>query len=218
MKFSFIAANTNRSYVYLRHFIINKMLPNEIFFYTKKLKKNILTLINQKKIKVTIFKTNNINNKTLIEKIKKSKNHNLIFSGYPGEIVNTKILKKKIIHSHPGKLPNFKGSTTIYYSILMKRAIYCTCLQINEKIDSGKILFVKKFKLPTKINSIESNYNDEIRAKTLIAYLKSKKKNIKIKLTNKMESSFSKTYYIAHPIIRQIVLDKKKLLALKKFL
>ena len=49
-----------------------------------------------------------------------------IYSGYPGVIIRDEeiLKKKKIVHFHPGKLPDFKGSTTIYYSVLKERKYF----------------------------------------------------------------------------------------------
>ena len=72
-----------------------------------------------------MIRSDSINSKLVVKKIIKSKFNNFIYSGYPGEIVKKFMLnKKKFIHFHPGKLPEFKGSTTIFYSILLKKKIF----------------------------------------------------------------------------------------------
>ena len=48
-----------------------------------------------------------------------------------------------------------------------------------KKIDEGKIMYIKKFKKPKDLKLLESKYDNEIRAKTLIEFLlKGKKKEI----------------------------------------
>ena len=115
------------------------------------------------------------------------------------------MLKNKLLHCHPGDLPEFKGSTTIYYSIILKK-ICVTIFLMNELIDEGKIVYKKYFDNPKKLKDIEGNFDNKIRALTLIEYIKNNKK---IKYPNLKFSNLP--YYIAHPIIRQLVLDKKKL-------
>ena len=67
----------------------------------------------------------------------------------------------------------------MYYSLLLTNKIYCTCIRLNEKIDEGKIMYIKKFKKPKDLKLLESKYDNEIRAKTLIEFLlKGKKRNI----------------------------------------
>ena len=77
---------------------------------------------------------------------------------------------------------------------------------MNELIDEGKIVYKKYFNSPKKLKDIEVNFDNKIRALTLIEYLTNKKK---IKYPKLKSTNLS--YYIAHPVIRQLVLDKKKL-------
>ena len=111
------------------------------------------------------------------------------------------------MHCHPGNLPEFRGSTTIYYSIIIKKKICVTIFELNKKIDNGKIRYKKFYKKPKKSINIEKNFDNKIRAITLVSYLKSKS-NHKFRKPTKTYMP----YYIAHPIIRMIVIDKKNLL------
>ena len=78
---------------------------------------------------------------------------------------------------------------------------------MNKKIDNGKIRYKKFYKKPKKSINIEKNFDNKIRAITLVSYLKSKS-NHKFRKPTKTYMP----YYIAHPIIRMIVIDKKNLL------
>ena len=99
----------------------------------------------------------------------------------------------------------FRGSTTIYYNIILKKEVCVSIIEINRKIDGGRILHKKKFKIPKKKILIEKDFDNIIRAKSLVSYLKlSVKKKPKIQKI----SSQAMPYYIAHPTIRQIVLNK----------
>ena len=145
------------------------------------------------------------------KEIVNSKIRKFIYSGYPGEIVKKQIIdRKNLIHCHPGRLPKFKGSTVIYYSLILTGKIFCSCIKLNSKIDEGKILIIKRFKKPKKIKTIEGKFDNKIRSMTLIAYLKSKKRKYKFSYSNK-----TLNYYIAHPIIRSIILNKSQLNFLK---
>ena len=52
---------------------------------------------------------------------------------------------------------------------------------MNKKIDSGKIVYKKYFKYPKKLKHIEENFDNEIRALTLVEFLKLKT-NLYIKI------------------------------------
>ena len=100
----------------------------------------------------------------------------------------------------------FKGSTTIYYSILLKKRICVTIFEMNKSIDKGKIIYKKYFDKPKNLISIEKNFDNKIRTMTLIEYLKKEKKTKFKKTRDKFLE-----YYIAHPLIRKIVIDKNNL-------
>ena len=49
-------------------------------------------------------------------------------------------LEKKFIHIHAGKLPQYRGSTTCYYSLLQERNICASVMFLNAQLDEGKVL------------------------------------------------------------------------------
>ena len=78
---------------------------------------------------------------------------------------------------------------------------------MSKGIDEGEIFYKKKFNLPKNKNTLNSFFDDKIRAETMIEFLKKGKKTYK----NKVKSKHIDTYYIAHPLIRGIALHKEKL-------
>lgn len=210
-KFNIIISNTRRSKKYIDILFLNKIYPQEIFYLDNKKDQKIKSALKQKILmykknyKIKFFSTESTNDLNFLKYVLKSKEKNIIFSGYPGDIIkNSKLLKKKnILHSHPGYLPKFKGSTTIYYSLLKINKIYCTTFIMNKKIDAGKILLRKEYEKPKNIKLIEDSYDDEIRAKNLLTTLK--KFN---SLKNKKIKNNYLPYYIIHPVLRQITFEK----------
>ena len=129
----------------------------------------------------------------------------ILFSGYNAEILkNKKILKKNIIHCHPGLLPKYRGSTVFYYSMLEMNRIDVSVFKMTKKIDEGRILFTKGYIFPKNKIDLENDFDHIIRAKTLVSFIKSKKNKFK-----KLNSKFDSFYYIAHPIIRSIILNPR---------
>ena len=198
-EFGLILANTKRSEIYLKYLQKHKIHPKCIIFYsTSQKSSNLNKLFKKYNSEIKIIKTNNINSKKFEKILTKLNINNFLFSGYPGEIIkNLKILKSyKIFHSHSGDLPSYKGSTTIYYSILNKDKIVCTTIILNHKIDEGEIVYKKNYPYPKK-NTIDF-YDYEIRIKNFIYYIKSKKKyNFKKTVNNNY-------FYKIHPILRNI--------------
>ena len=143
-EFNLLLANTNRSVDYVNYLKTKNLKPKKIIIYSKsKVKKKLI--INSFFNNIILFKTNDINNNKLVNYLLNLKEYYFIFSGYPAKIIKSSILldKKFIIHSHPGKLPEYKGSTTIIYSIIKQNKIWCSTIRMNEKIDGGKILILK---------------------------------------------------------------------------
>ena len=211
-KFAVLGGINNRSKIYLKSFKEQKLRPETIVLYGEKIDQKSINLMNKLFDGIKYINSRHAS----ILKIKKLfRNIDLdfiIFCGYPGEILKTKLfkdLKINILHSHTGKLPYFKGSTTIYYSILAMNKIYCSTFVITDIIDSGKILHVKEYPLPKNPSDIEDKYDHEIRAKNFIDIIK-KKKLSKSRKNIKNISKIEDYYFIAHPILRKITIEKIK--------
>jgi methionyl-tRNA formyltransferase len=210
MKFGLIISDTNRSKAYVNSLIKNLLLPEEVFFFSKKENKYFKHIFIKNKIKYYWINKDDINHYKVTSKILKSEFKNFIYSGYSGQIIRSEILKKKnLIHCHSGSLPKYKGSTTIFYSLIKENKIACSVFKMTEKIDTGKIYYIKKFNPPKNLNTINTRFDDNIRSKTIIDFLKKKKKIVKNK-------KYYDDYYIAHPFIRRLAINKASLLFIKK--
>lgn len=201
-----ILSDTNRSLFYIKELIKNKIEIKKIILYSEHYG-NVYKYIKKKKLdKILIFcKTKSVDSSNINKNLNRAKSEINIISTYPGEIVkNSSLLKKNLVHFHAGDLPEFKGSSTIYFTILQKKKICVTVFLMNKYIDKGKILYKKYFNYPKNLLSIEKSFDDKIRAQTLIAFLKFKN-NYKY---SKIKDRYL-PYYIAHPIIRNMVIKKK---------
>ena len=210
---SLILANTKRSYFYFNEIKKNKIYIDTIIFYSKK-NSELLELIKKYPLKKKLYflKTEDINSKLIVNLIIKIKSKFILFSGYSAEIVKYNALfKKNLIHCHPGLLPKYQGSTVIYYSLIEDKKINVSLFRLSKKIDQGEVLYTQNFKIPNKIISIEKNYDDKIRSKTLTSFLLSVKNNIK-----KQYSTDLNAYYIAHPCLRNILINPNYYLRNKK--
>lgn len=221
MNFGIIISSNSRSISYLRALIKNNISISKIIFLRDKNNKKvnqtifkILKNIKEKK-KIKIFDSKNINNSKISDYLNKTELKTFIvslYSGASGIIKNKNLLRrKKFIHSHPGKLPNYKGSTTIYYSILKEQKIWCDTFFLNEKIDEGNVILSKKYPLPRNIHHIEKDYDIKIRTDNLIQSIKklNLKKSMKVRVKAYKNLKKSKlNYYVIHPILRHIVYKK----------
>ena len=210
MKYYLILSNNERSYEYLKLLIKNKKKPIICVHLDLKNKKifrsKILNLINKEKINYKSFKSDNIDQKKIISFLLNLKEKIFVYSGYGGKIIKNKhILNKKILlHSHSGKLPEYKGSTTIYYSLIKNKKIYCTTFIMNNEIDKGRILLIKKYKLIKQIKNIDK-YDNQIRAENILFTLNNFNQLIKSK-RKYANADKNSHYFIIHPILRYIAL------------
>jgi len=91
----------------------------------------------------------------ILTEINKRKLNLICLAGYM-KILSKNFIKKykgKIINIHPSLLPKYKGIKT-YERILKnnEKITGCTVHYVNDKLDSGKIIIKKKFKISKKDN------------------------------------------------------------------
>lgn len=134
-----------------------------------------------------------------------------IYSGPGGAILRQSILNcgKRFLHVHPGIVPYFRGSTTIYYSLLMENQCGATALFLNEKIDGGPVLGTKSFPPPTDRTTIDLYYDPWIRAQLLVELLR------EYQLTGCFQekpqnTGDGETYFIIHPVLKHLAIMKSR--------
>ena len=151
--------------------------------------------------------TKEINSKNIFSQIKKIKNGTIIFSGFGGSIVGDKLLNTNnlFLHCHGGYLPNFKGSTTNYYSAIKDNSVGASTIFLNEKIDRGPILFRMKFRKPKYMQELDTIADSAARSIVLIKTLKQIIKKNKIKLQS--NKSKEDNYFIIHPILKHLAIN-----------
>ena len=130
-----VAAITTRSKCYIKEMIKSKLLPNYVLLLLNKNKvllpgqknatseKEIIDLLESANIQFGMLHNDNINSAEAIKTIMNRSEQVFIFSGYGGVILKEKTLAtgKKFLHVHGGYLPDYRGSTTNYYSLIILR-------------------------------------------------------------------------------------------------
>lgn len=204
--FGLLLSNTEKSYVYLKYLIANKIYPKKIYIYGNKKLKKLINLSN--KLNSNIIEVDTINDKIFQKYLSEDSLKIFIYSGYPGEIIkNEKLLKKKIIiHCHPGDLPKFRGSTTVFYSILFKNSVTYTVFRLSKKLDDGHVYYSNKIKLN---KNFLSNLNIKDYKNRIMFISKVISKKLRIKKKKKSKKKYL-PYYVAHPIIRSLAFRKLK--------
>lgn len=230
--FNLIASDTPRTRAYVDQMIKNNLLPKKIFLLKKntiaeKLRfrvnpyfdneSELLSKISKlKKTKIERIDANSTNDIKCLKRVINSKENFFIFSSNPGEILRKEYFDegKLYLHVHPGKLPNFKGSTPYYYEILKENKITFTSFFMSHKLDEGRVLFFKSFKV-NKLKYFDKAALDEVldpyfRSLLLIDTLKKlKDKNKRNAISFKKNNKKYSNYFVIHPVLKNIAILKK---------
>lgn len=147
-----------------------------------------------------------INSTAVLEAISRVKVDLIVYSGYGGQILKQDHFNDEIpyLHMHPGFLPEERGSTTIYYSILNGRKCSVSAFFMNSKIDAGGIVVRKEYEIPSIGVDIDMWYDNCIRADCL---------DTALDIIHKMgfqsinpDYSNTQEYYIIHPVLKHLAI------------
>ena len=150
----------------------------------------------------------NINSPTVVKLIDAREERHVIASVYGGQILKKDILSlgKFFIHAHTGLLPHYRGSTTIYYSLLNEGSIGATSIFLDDGIDTGQVIYKQSYKLNFDPRLIDHVYDSLIRAHHMVNTIKAlKSKHIAIE---KHVDPDSHTYYVIHPVLKHVAIRK----------
>ena len=116
------------------------------------------------------FPVGDVNHFGLAEVLKNSSPKLIIYSGYAGQLVGPSVLGLgvPVLHMHPGWLPDYRGSTTVYYSLLIERACAVSAILLDRTIDTGPILARKRYPAPPLGLDVDYLYDTAIRADLLV--------------------------------------------------
>lgn len=157
-------------------------------------------------IEFNVYEERDVNSQLILSAIGKYDVDYVVFAGYGGQILSEDHFKgsKRYIHCHPGWLPQERGSTTIYYSILMDRNPSVTVFFMSAEIDKGQMILRKSFQMPDSMVDIDfyvdNLYRSESLFEGLIALIQEKDR---IVASNDEEDQ---EYYVIHPLLKHISL------------
>ena len=157
-------------------------------------------------------KAASINDAAIYKALLRDDNTYALFTG--GGIVSRKILslEKEMIHIHPGRLPEYRGSTCFYYSLLQEGTLNASAILLRERIDHGPIIGECSFEINCRVTEEMSSFMDHI----LDPYIRSE-------LLQKVLVEFAKNgdvarrpqpqwdgqnYYVMHPVLRAATVNR----------
>lgn len=228
-EFALLAADTARTKAYLQAMIRDDMLPGICIVYSDDLKKMQLekeqyqeSTLNEQYFDITkpilyslhsagitylLIDNKDINSEQMLEVIKGLKQQYVIYSGYGGYILKSHLfqINKKYIHVHAGILPQYRGSTTVYYSFLQEKIFGATAIFLSEGIDEGEIITQETFEVPREHVDIDYIYEPYMRSRVLIKVMRQYSETGEL-TCKEQKWDGAETYFIIHPVLKHIAL------------
>ena len=208
MRFNFLLTNRGSNAISLIDYLIKKNLTNLI---NKVIINNpnspAIEKIKQRNIKSTVldpqdFRNTRDYNTQLLSIINPGDKDIVFLCGYmmiiPPDII--KALNNRIINIHPSLLPKYKGLNTHKRVLENKEAYHgCTVHQVNEGIDSGKL--IAQYKIKIHENDNEETLSERLLAKEHILYSKVLEEIIGEKLIINENEIFYKNSLLNKPML-----------------
>ena len=116
------------------------------------------------------------------------------------------LCETRFIHAHAGWLPEYRGSTTIYYSLIDRNDCAVSVIELKPKIDTGDILARKRYSAPIPGIDIDYIYDNQIRADLLSETLRSYWENKEFDMIISQNEEKSTTYYVIHPLLKHLAI------------
>ena len=147
IKITFFTNNLRGIYC-LKYLKIKKIQIKNIII-SKKLKSKVIDFLNKNKIKFTTIK--NLKSKKILQILNKTDLG--LVCGFPHifKEFQFNIPRYGLINLHAGKLPNYRGGSPLNWQIINDEKYFgISVIKIDKGIDTGDIIFEKKFKLLNK--------------------------------------------------------------------
>lgn len=148
-----------------------------------------------------------LGSRALVEVLAACRPSLVIFSGYGGQIVGRDMLEAgaPFLHAHAGLLPDYRGSTTLYYSVLERRACAASALFLRTGIDTGPVIVQCTYPLPPRGMDVDRLYDGAIRADILIRALNViRQKGSAVAVEHGAHEGH--TYFVIHPVLKHLAM------------
>jgi methionyl-tRNA formyltransferase len=130
----------------------------------------------------------------------------VIYSGYGGQLVSQELLDlgPPFLHAHSGWLPDYRGSTTVYFSLLAGEGCGVSVIQLVAAIDQGPIVARRRYPAPLMGVDIDYFYDSAIRADLLADVVADWRNDGQL---NPISVAGGGTdYYVVHPLLKHLAL------------
>ena len=148
-----------------------------------------------------------INDPAVVTLIAQAAPQVLVYSGYGGALLRDSVLAtgKQFLHVHGGYLPDFKGSTTNYFSLLAEGSIGASAIFLTAEIDCGPVICRRRFAPPASRILIDHVYDSAARARVLVDTLEAWRRDGDWSF-ELPDNAGGDTYYIIHPVLKHLAI------------
>jgi len=156
----------------------------------------------------TILTCESVNSPEIVETLGDLAPKLVVYSGYGGEIVSSELLglNAPFLHIHGGWLPDYRGSTTIYYSILRERNCSASAILLSNEIDAGPVIARKSYPVPPAGLDVDYVYDSAIRADLLVKVLGDYTNQGGWRTLRSQTIEQGRDYYVIHPVLKHLAL------------
>jgi methionyl-tRNA formyltransferase len=130
-----------------------------------------------------------------------------VFSGFGGQLVPAKVIQLSgpLLHIHSGWLPDYRGSTTLYYSLLKQGQCAASALLLTEDIDAGPVLARQMYPAPDSETDIDYAYDCAIRADLLVSVLRNYLSQGELPEPMALDED-GEMYFVIHPLLKHLAM------------
>jgi len=224
-----LAAQTARSQAYLQALVANELYPERVIILGEErplenqnkpgmdswhgislpdLAEPISLTCERAGIPVSRTSVIDVNTEETMHCILEAVPHVVIYSGVGGQIVSDRMLGlgPKFLHVHSGWLPEYRGSTTLYYSLLNGELPGVTALILDRTIDTGTVVARQNYPRPPYDMDLDRVYDSAIRADMLIQVIREYVTTGDLPMLEHQNPDEGATYYVIHPVLKHLAI------------
>jgi len=157
---------------------------------------------------ITTLGCESVNAPEMVQTLRKIAPKLVVYSGYGGEIVSSELLGQNVpfLHIHSGWLPDYRGSTTIYYSILQERNCSASAILLSNNIDTGPVIARESYPVPPAGVDVDYVYDSAIRADLLVKVIDEYVKQGGWPTLRPQNTDEGRDYYVIHPVLKHLAM------------
>jgi methionyl-tRNA formyltransferase len=149
-----------------------------------------------------------VNDPELIQTLATTGARLVIYCGPGGQLAGEALLSlaPPFLHLHSGWLPDFRGSTTLYYALLEGQSPGVTAFFLDRTIDTGPVIARRHYPPPQAGMDVDRSYDPAIRADLLVRVMREFIERGSIRGAEAQTATSGRTYYVIHPVLKHIAL------------